>query len=115
MVKLKARKEVRTVGRGAYEKRLSNILIVEDGKTIFEVHDWPQHDGGYKDHILVHYWNDGIVKWAENNGYSVHKPYDKGHIDIYPFSPQKVHDAVESVKRQSKCIEIIEKIIASQK
>ena len=115
MAKLKARKEVRTVGRGAYEKRLSNILIIEDGKTIFEVHDWPQLDGGYKDHILVHYWNDSIVKFAENNGYSVVKPFDKGHIDIYPFSPQKVHDAVESTKRQSKCIDIIEKIIASQR
>jgi len=115
MGKLKSRKEVRTIGRGAYEKRLSNILVIEDGKTIFEVHDWPQTDGGYKDHILVHYWNDSIVRFAENNGYSVVKPYNKGHIDIYPFSPQKIHDAVESTKRQSKCIEIIEKIIASQK
>ena len=105
---MKTYKEVRLVGRGKYPVRPNNVIVFNDN---IEIHDHPQPNGGWKDHILVKRPTPELELAFQKLGCKVHKPFNKGHFDVYFHSPQITYDAFESVKRMVELGDIVKKII----
>ena len=101
-------KEVRLIGRGKHPVRPNNVIVFNDN---IEIHDHPQINGGWKDHILVKRPTPELEQAFEKAGCRIHRPFGKGHIDVYLHSPQTTYDAFESTKRIVELGIIVNKIL----
>ena len=109
---MRPQKEVRLIGKGKHPVRPMNIIRFSRNLT---VEDYPQTNGGWKEHIRIENVTPELLQWFATKGYKVHKPWNKGYADVYIHTPQINYDAVVSTIRMAELSIVAQKIAGQSK